>query len=172
MIMKEKSCPQHNVVEKSFEWILRNSRFMVLIPVLISMLMFILLIIGILIKFWHLVEEIIRVGFTDKVLSGVISILDVSLLAVIILIFAWWIYELFVSEIDVDDEHVNKAKSLIIRSIDELKEKIWKVIIILLIVWLFKQMILQIPQNRWDILILAWAILIMALALKFISGKK
>jgi hypothetical protein len=28
-------------------------------------------------------------GFTDKVLSGVISILDVSLLAVIILIFAW-----------------------------------------------------------------------------------
>ena len=170
--MKEKSCPQHNVAEKSFEWILRNSRFMVLIPVLISMLMFILLIIGILIKFWHLIEEIIHVGFTDKVLSGVISILDVSLLAVIILIFAWWIYELFVSEINVDDEHVNKAKSLIIRSIDELKEKIWKVIIILLIVWLFKQMILQIPQNRWDILILAWAILIMALALKFISGKK
>jgi uncharacterized membrane protein YqhA len=110
-------------------------------------------------------------GFTDKVLSGVISILDVSLLAVIILIFAWWIYELFVSEIDVDDDHVNKAKSLIIRSIDELKEKVWKVIIILLIVWLFKQMILQAPQTRLDILILSWAILIMALALKFISKK-
>jgi len=170
--MKEKSCSKHNIAEKSFEWILRNSRFMVLIPVFVNMLIFVLLIVGIFIKFWHLVEEVIHVGFTDKVLSGVISILDVSLLAVIILIFAWWIYELFVSEIDVDDEHVNKAKSLIIRSIDELKEKIWKVIIILLIVWLFKQMILQIPQDRWDILILAWAILIMALALKFISGKK
>ena len=169
--MKDKSCKNYNMAEKTFEWILWNSRFMVLVPVLVSMLIFILLIIWIFIKFWHLVEEIIHVGFTDKVLSGVISILDVSLLAVIILIFAWWIYELFVSEIDVDDEHVNKAKSLIIRSIDELKEKVWKVIIILLIVWLFKQMILQAPQTRLDILILSWAILIMALALKFISKK-
>ena len=169
--MKDKSCKNHNMAEKTFEWILWNSRFMVLVPVLVSMLIFILLIIWIFIKFWHLVEEIIHMGFTDKVLSGVISILDVSLLAVIILIFAWWIYELFVSEIDVDDEHVNKAKSLIIRSIDELKEKVWKVIIILLIVWLFKQMILQAPQTRLDILILSWAILIMALALKFISKK-
>jgi len=85
---------------------------------------------------------------------------------------AWWIYELFVSEIDVDDDHISKAKSLIIKSIDELKEKIWKVIVILLIVWLFKQMIIQEPKSVVEILVISLAILIIALALKFISWKK
>ena len=143
-----------------------------MIPVLVSMFIFILLIIGIFIKFYHLVEEVVNHWFTESVLSWVISILDVSLLAVIILIFAWWIYELFVSEIDVDDDHASKAKSLIIKSIDELKEKIWKVIVILLIVWLFKQMIIQAPQSVTEILLISLSILVIALALKFISEKK
>ena len=163
---------KRNLLEKIFERILWDSRFLVMIPVLVSMFIFILLIIGIFIKFYHLVEEVINHGFTESVLSWVISILDVSLLAVIILIFAWWIYELFVSEIDVDDDHASKAKSLIIKSIDELKEKIWKVIVILLIVWLFKQMIIQAPQSVTEILLVSLAILVIALALKFISGKK
>ena len=143
-----------------------------MIPVIVSMLIFLLLILGIFLKFIHLVEEVIHSWFTEAVLSWVISILDISLLAVIILIFAWWIYELFVSEIDVDDDHISKAKSLIIKSIDELKEKIWKVIVILLIVWLFKQMIVQEPKSVVEILVISLAILIIALALKFISWKK
>ncbi len=161
-----------NFLEKCFEKILWNSRFLVLIPVIIGMLIFILLIRGIIVKFYHLIHNILYNWFSEHILSTVISILDISLLAVIILIFSWWIYELFVSEIDVDDDHINKAKSLIIRSIDELKEKIWKVIIILLIVWLFKQMILQVPTNQYHILIFSISILIMALALRFISWKK
>ena len=163
---------KRNFLEKIFEKILWDSRFFVMIPVIVSMFIFILLILGILLKFIHLVEEVIYHGFTETVLSWVISILDVSLLSVIILIFAWWIYELFVSEIDVDDENASKAKSLIIKSIDELKEKIWKVIVILLIVWLFKQMILQAPQNSTEILVISLSILVIALALKFISHKK
>ena len=76
---------------------------------------------------------------------------------------------MFVSEIDVDDERTSKAKSLIIKSIDELKEKIGKVIVILLIVWLFKQMIIQTPKSVMEILIISLAVLVIALALKFIS---
>ena len=163
---------KRNIIEKVFEAILWNSRFLVIIPVLVSLFIFVLLLVWILIKFFHLGEEIYFHGFTETVLSGVISILDISLLAVIILIFAWWIYELFVSEIDVDDEHTSKAKSLIIKSIDELKEKIGKVIVILLIVWLFKQMIIQAPKNVMEILFISLAILVIALALKFISWKK
>ena len=163
---------KRNIIEKVFEAILWNSRFLVIIPVLVSLFIFVLLLVWILIKFFHLDEEIYFHGFTETVLSGVISILDISLLAVIILIFAWWIYELFVSEIDVDDEHTSKAKSLIIKSIDELKEKIGKVIVILLIVWLFKQMIIQAPKNVMEILFISLAILVIALALKFISWKK
>ena len=170
--MKDKSVKQHNIIEKIFEYLLWNSRFFVVIPVFVSMLIFLLLTVWVIIKFYHLTETFIESWFNDVVLANVVSILDVSLLAVIILIFAWWIYELFVSEIDVDDEHVSKVESLIIRSIDELKEKIWKVIIILLIVWLFKQMLLHVPTTWVEILLTAVSILIMALALKYISNKK
>ena len=163
---------KRNLLERVFERILWDSRFLVMIPVLVSMFIFVLLVFGISIKFYHLVEEVINHWFTESVLSWVISILDVSLLAVIILIFAWWIYELFVSEIDVDDDHASKAKSLIIKSIDELKEKIWKVIVILLIVWLFKQMLLQEPKTQLQMLYMAGIILLMAISLKILSIKK
>ena len=58
-----------------------------------------------------------------------------------------------------------------VKDIDELKEKIWKVIIILLIVWLFKHMLLHIPNNQIEMLYSAWIILIMAVALKVVSIK-
>jgi uncharacterized membrane protein YqhA len=58
---------------------------------------------------------------------------------------------------------------LIVEDIDELKEKVGKVIIILLIVWLFKQMLLNSPKNDTEIIILALSILTLALSLKFIS---
>jgi uncharacterized membrane protein YqhA len=58
-----------------------------------------------------------------------------------------------------------------IKDIDELKEKIGKVIVILLIVWLFKQMLLQIPKGQIDMLYTSLVILIMAVSLKVISIK-
>jgi uncharacterized membrane protein YqhA len=155
-------------IEKTLWW----SRFIVLIPVLISLLMFIILILWITIKIYHLVINFLCNWFSEILLAWIISIIDVSLLAVIILIFAWWIYELFIDEIDIDKNHKTKAKILMIKNIDELKEKIWKVIIILLIVWLFKQMLLQEPKNQLDMLYISIIILIMAISLKVISIKK
>jgi len=163
--------PKKYFLEKQIEQVLWWSRFIVLIPVLISLVVFIMLIIWLIIKLYKLVLVFLNNGFTDVLLAWIISILDVSLLAVIILIFAWWIYELFVDEIDTDDEHKTKAKILMVKDIDELKEKIWKVIIILLIVWLFKHMLLHIPNNQIEMLYSAWIILIMAVALKVVSIK-
>ena len=159
-------------LEEKIEKVLWGTRFVVLIPVLIWLIVFFMLIVGLIIKLYKLILEFLSSWFTDVLLAGTISILDVSLLAVIILIFSWWIYELFVSEIDVDDEHKNKAKILMVKDIDELKEKIWKVIIILLIVWLFKHMILHIPNTQIEMLYGAWIMLVMAISLKVISIKK
>jgi uncharacterized membrane protein YqhA len=58
---------------------------------------------------------------------------------------------------------------LIVKDIDELKEKVGKIIIILLIVWLFKQILTYSVIDIKDIILLAISILVMALALKFIS---
>lgn len=159
-------------LEVKIEKILWWSRFLVLIPVLLALFTFILIIIGLFYKVYKLVLEFYLHGFSDKMLAWIISNLDISLLAVVILIFAWWIYELFVDEIDVDDQHKTEAKILMVKDLDELKEKIWKVIIILLIVWLFKQIILNVPKNNLEILYYAIAILFMSISLKVLSIKK
>jgi len=159
-------------LEEKIENTLWGSRFIVLVPVLVSLLMFIMLVIWIVLKLYKLIFEFVNHWFTEVLLWWIISILDVSLLAVIILIFAWWIYELFVDEIDTDDNHKTKAKILMVKDIDELKEKIWKVIIILLIVWLFKHMLLMEPKTQLEMVYSAWIILIMAIALKVVSFKK
>jgi len=154
--------------EEKIEKLLWWSRFLVLIPVFVWLIMFLLLNISLFLKLYHLFINFIEVWFTTNLLANVISILDVSLLSVIILIFTWWIYELFVSEIDMKSFD---SKTLIIKNLDELKEKIWKVIIILLIVMLFKQMILHLPSNQKEIIYFSLTILMMAGALKIVSIK-
>ena len=131
-----------------------------------------MIVVWVVIKVYKLFFLFIQHWFTDIILAWIISILDISLLAVIILIFAWWIYELFVDEIDTDYNHKTKAKILMVKDIDELKEKIGKVIVILLIVWLFKQMLLHEPTSQNDMLKVAWIILTMAISLKVLSIKK
>ncbi len=159
-------------LEDKIEKTLWGSRFVVIIPVLLSLVIFLMLVAGVAYKVYKLTLEFFTHWFNDVLLANIISVLDISLLSVIILIFAWWIYELFVDEIDTDYNHKTKAKILMVKDLDELKEKIGKVIIILLIVWLFKQMLLHEPQTQMDMLKTAWIILIMAISLKVISIKK
>ncbi len=154
--------------EEKIEHILWWSRFLVLISVFVWLIMFLFLNLSLFFKLYHLIINFVQEWFTINLLAWVISILDVSLLSVIILIFTWWIYELFVSEIDIKSFN---SKTLIIKDLDELKEKIWKVIIILLIVILFKQMILHLPDTQTEIIYFALAILMMAWALKIVSIK-
>ena len=159
-------------LENQIESILWKSRFLVLIPVIVGVLIFLVLLLGILIKLYKLLQQFVTHWFNEEIISFVISIIDISLLAMIVLMFTWWIYELFVDEIDVEDDHKSKAKTLIVKDIDELKEKVGKVIIILLIVRLFKQILMYKVFDIKDILILALSILVLALSLKFISWKK
>jgi len=154
--------------EEKIENILWWSRFIVLVSVFVWLIMFLFLNIALFFKLYHLIINFINEWFTINLLAWVISILDVSLLSVIILIFTWWIYELFVSEINTKSFN---SKTLIIKDLDELKEKIGKVIIILLIVILFKQMILNLPKSQIEIIYFALSILMLAWALKIVSIK-
>jgi uncharacterized membrane protein YqhA len=62
------------------------------------------------------------------------------LIAIVLLIFGFGIYELFVSEIDFTHSKF-KESTLIIRDLDQLKNKIIKVIIIVLIVKFFEKIL-------------------------------
>ncbi len=101
------------------------------------------------------------------VVSEVIGAIDMYLIAVVLLIFSFGIYELFVSQIDAATGH-GSSKILEIHSLDELKDKISKVIIMVLVVKYF-QMVLDMSFNGpLEMLYLAISILALSLALYFL----
>jgi len=59
------------------------------------------------------------------------------LIAVVLLIFSFGIYELFISEIDDAENSEVGSKILAIHSLDELKDKLGKVVVMVLIVSFF-----------------------------------
>lgn len=78
-------------------------------------------------------------------LAGVVSGIDFYLIGIALLIFGYGIYELLISEIDVYRQQSDNSDSgglLDIRNLDELKEKLVKVLLVALIVSAFKSMIL------------------------------
>jgi uncharacterized membrane protein YqhA len=86
---------------------------------------------------------------------------------VVLLIFAFGIYELFISEID-DAEHSEVGKKILaIHSLDELKDKLGKVVVMVLIVSFFKKVIHMNFDTPLSMLYLAGSILALALALYY-----
>lgn len=101
------------------------------------------------------------------VVGEIIGAIDMYLIAVVLLIFSFGIYELFVSQIDAAAES-GSSKILEIHSLDELKDKIAKVIIMVLVVKYF-QLVLDMTFNGpLEMLYLAGSILALSLALYFL----
>ena len=102
-----------------------------------------------------------------KVVGELIGAIDLYLIAVVLLIFSFGIYELFVSQID-EAKESESSQILEIHSLDELKDKIAKVIIMVLVVKYF-QMVLDMSFNgALEMLYLAISILGLSLALFFL----
>ena len=107
----------------------------------------------------------------EDILKGVIGALDLYLIAVFFLIFSFGLYELIISKIDIardSDDDVDHPL-LQISSLDELKSKIIKVIIIILIVAFFKNVISMKMNEVMDALMLAVAILALCIGSYFLT---
>ncbi len=160
-----------NFYEKLLESFLRNSRFLILLPIISLVILFGAIVVLTVFKSFLILQKIDVNNISFAFLGELISILDVILLGIIILIFSWWIYELFIDEIHIKKSQGSKAKLLIIHDIDELKEKVTKVIIIMLIVSIFKQILSFEANNTLDVLYLAISTLTLAIAAAAISFK-
>lgn len=104
-----------------------------------------------------------------ELLIGVISMIDTFLLSILTLIIAISLYELYISPIS---EHKQVPQSLIISSIDELKNKLAKVVYMILVVAFFKEVIQYNFSNIFEIVLLALGILLLAMSLYFVKEKK
>jgi len=68
----------------------------------------------------------------------VVEIIDGYLLATVLIIFALGFYELFISKMDDAENSNNASKILVIHSLDDLKNRLVKVVLMILIVKFFE----------------------------------
>ena len=86
-----------------------------------------------------------NINNNNELLFQIISSIDLFLIGIVLLIFGFGVYELFISEIEFAKNKFTDS-TLKIKSLDQLKNKIIKVIIIVLIVKFFEK-VLKLSHN-------------------------
>lgn len=169
------------LIEKYFEKLLWNSRFMVLVAVLssllLSLVLFVVTTIDVLSLFIHAGEYLgvtieARKILKIEMIAHTVSAIDGFLLATILLIFALGLYELFISDIDDAKNSGCSVKVLVINSLDDLKSKLAKVILMILVVTFFEVSLSMIFTGALDLVYFSFGILMVSLALYFGSKSK
>ena len=138
------------MIENKFEKGLWSTRFIVLISVILSIVSSIVLF---LLAGWDIIQAIIYYNpiFNENIISNndllfkIISSIDLFLIGIVLIIFGFGVYDLFISEIYFAKNKFADS-TLKINNLDQLKNKILKVIIIVLIVKFFEK-VLKLSHN-------------------------
>jgi len=106
-----------------------------------------------------------RSALYTNAVANIASVIDGYLFATIMLIFAMGLYELFISKIEIAEDNELAQRILLIRSIDDLKDRLAKVIFLVLIVKFFEYALHGSYTTPLALLQLAAGILLIAAAL-------
>jgi len=164
------------MIERIFESLLWNSRFFTIAAVIFGMLSSAVLFLVASMNIWGMLVDVYRVvflhkheaDFHDAVVSTIIGAVDLYLIGVVLLIFAFGIYELFISKIDPATQTEHGTKVLDIQSLDQLKDKIAKVIVMVLVVSFFQRVLHTQYIGALQMLYFSASILLLSLALYFL----
>jgi uncharacterized membrane protein YqhA len=164
-----------------FESALWNSRYIVIVPVIACVLLALLLVVLVTSEAIQLPGHLY--AFIDASLQGearakiysdgvanIAKIIDGYLFATILLIFAMGLYELFISKIDIAENSEVAARILLIQSIDDLKDRLAKVVFLILIVTFFEYALRQTYETPLALLELAAGIVMIAAAI-WLTGR-
>ncbi|HQT01764.1 MAG TPA: YqhA family protein [Thiotrichales bacterium] len=165
----------HNpsLFEKVFEVALWRSRLVVYLAVVCSMLaafaLFYVTVVEVYYTLAHLthyagLDDVARAELRANTVAHIVGSVDGFLLAIVLLIFAFGIYELFISDIRCAADG-RSSKVLIIESLDDLKSRLASVILMILVVIFFEHAIHFQPNGIMDLLYFAVAISLISLAL-------
>ncbi len=168
-------------LEYLFESTLWHSRFVVVIAVIVSLLtafsMFYMATVDAWVMISHLGEyadatlaTAERAALRSATITHVVEIIDGYLLATVLLIFALGLYELFISKIDMAETDDVASNVLVIHSLDDLKNRLAKVILMILIVKFFEHAIGMGFDGPLELLYLAAGIALLGLALMLSHG--
>jgi uncharacterized membrane protein YqhA len=164
------------MIKKLFEGLIWRSRFIVILAVIFGLLGAIVLFIIASLDIYNISVYTITALLTnahptklhENLVSTIIGGIDLYLIAVVLFIFAFGLYELFISEIDEAVNDKKTSKILEIHSLDQLKDKIAKVIIMVLVVSFFQRVLHTEYNGAKEMLYFALSILALALGLYFL----
>lgn len=170
-------------IEKIFEAILWNSRFVVILAVLSSLVasfaMFYIATVDAIEMVRHLFEYASstlsvaeRMELRASTVSHVVQVIDGYLMATVLFIFALGLYELFISNIEAAEKSEAGSNVLIINDLDDLKSRLAKVILMILIVQVFEHAIHMEFKVALDLLYLSCDIALIGLAIFLSHDKK
>jgi uncharacterized membrane protein YqhA len=167
---------EQSTAERIFEGALWNTRLIVLLAVIFSAISAIILFISGSLEVIHTLENSITlspisVDYT-QVLVGIIGAVDFYLIAMVLLIFCFGIYELFISKIDIARHSESFHTILEIATLDDLKNKIIKVIIMVLIVSFFQRVLSLTITTGLDMLFMALSIAAICIGVFFLQKLK
>lgn len=162
--------------EKFFEGALWNSRFVIFSAVIGSLFagfaIFYMATVDVVYLVMHALHyadpemaEEARKALHDSTVTHIVEVVDGYLLATVMLIFSLGLYELFISDIDQAHGSKSSSKILVINNLDDLKSRLAKVILMILIVTLFEEALNMKLNTPLDLVYLGASIALIALAL-------
>lgn len=166
-------------IETAFETFLFNARLIVILAVLGSLTGSVLMFVKGAIAIFHTAVEFVKHPMVhsghgdggEDLSVSLISSVDAFLFATVLLIFAMGIYELFISEIDPASKREDSRPNwLEIHSLDDLKNAVGKVILMILIVRLFESAVKMHYDKPLDLLFLGTSITLVSLALYLVHA--
>ena len=164
-----------NTLKILFEKLMWNARLFILLAVILSLVGSILLFVVASIDIIKAAKEtyLYYVGVLAEgtdihniLLNSIIMAIDLYLIAVVLLIFAFGLYELFICKIELKEESYSKV--LEIHTLDQLKDKLAKVIVMALVVAFFSKVLNMGMKTTQDMLFFAISILSLAVGLYFL----
>jgi uncharacterized membrane protein YqhA len=109
--------------------------------------------------------------FVAELLGAIVSGIDLYLIGIALLIFGYGVYELLISPIEAAREHDQGGGGLLdIRNLDQLKEKLVKVLVVALIVSAFKAMLTMPIKDGPSLAFFCLSVLLLALSGYLVTG--
>ena len=166
------------MLERMFEKGLWSTRFMVILSVVFGLIGAVALFIVASVDVYNTASMVITTylhhlhpeHFHEDVVGGVIGAVDLYLIGVVMILFSFGLYELFISDIDIaKEDETRENKILAIHSLDQLKDKISKVIVMVLVVGFFQKVGHTEYNGALEMLYFALSITSVAVGLYFLG---
>ncbi|MBP2133549.1 putative membrane protein YqhA [Methanomicrobium sp. W14] len=164
---------EQKFLERSFEHALWNMRFVVLLGVIFGALSALVLFVAGSLEIFEVLKDYLvstELSMThEDILIGIIGAVDFYLIGLVLLIFSFGIYELFISKLDIARVQGEFGNILEVRNLDDLKNKIIKVIIMVLIVSFFQRVLSMELTTSMDMLAMAVSIGVICIGVYFLG---